>query len=54
MTWRRGGAVIATRRPGNAIGWLFCGVGVPFALTSFCDAYATYTLLTAPGRSRRV
>ena len=41
--------MIATRQPGNAIGWLFCAVGVPFALTSFCYAYATYALVTAPG-----
>ncbi len=49
LTYPTVGAVIATRRPGNAIGWLFCAVGVPFALTSFCYAYATYALLTAPG-----
>ena len=49
LTYPTVGAVIATRQPGNAIGWLFCAVGVPFALTSFCYAYATYDLVTAPG-----
>jgi hypothetical protein len=49
LTYPTVGAVIATRQPGNAIGWLFCAVGVPFALSSFCYAYATYDLVTAPG-----
>jgi hypothetical protein len=49
LTYPTVGAAIATRQPGNAIGWLFCAVGVPFALTSFCYAYATYALVTAPG-----
>jgi hypothetical protein len=49
LTFPTVGAVIATRQPGNAIGWLFCAVGVPFALTSCCYAYASYALVTAPG-----
>jgi hypothetical protein len=49
LTYPTVGAVIAVRRPGNAIGWLFCAVGVPFSLTTFCYAYATYVLRTAPG-----
>ena len=49
LTYPTVGAVIATRQPGNVIGWLFCAVGLPFALTSFCYAYATYALVTAPG-----
>jgi hypothetical protein len=49
LTYPTVGAVIATRQPGNAIGWLFCAVGVPFALTSFSYAYATYALVTVPG-----
>jgi hypothetical protein len=49
LTYPTVGAVVATRQPGNAIGWLFCAVGVPFALTTFCYAYAIYTLTTAPG-----
>ena len=57
LTYPTVGAVIATRQPGNAIGWLFCAVGVPFALTSFCYAYATYALRdgagVAPGRRDR-
>ena len=52
LTYPTVGAVIATRQPGNAIGWLFCAVGVPFALTSFCYAYTTYELVRRRGRSR--
>jgi hypothetical protein len=43
------GLLIASRRPENAIGWLFCGVGIPLALSTFSYAYATYALVTAPG-----
>ena len=30
------GALVASRHPGNVIGWLFCAVGIPFASTSEC------------------
>jgi hypothetical protein len=43
------GLVVASRRPGNAIGWLFCAVAVVLALASFSSAYATYALVAAPG-----
>jgi hypothetical protein len=43
------GLLIASRRPENAIGWLFCAVGIPLALSTFSYAYATYALVTAPG-----
>jgi hypothetical protein len=44
------GAVIAPRTPsGNPIGWLFCVVGLLFALAHFSAEYAIYTLLAAPG-----
>jgi hypothetical protein len=43
------GAVIAPRAPSdNPIGWLFCVVGVLFAVTHFTAEYAIYTLLAAP------
>ena len=42
------GLVVALRQP-NAIGWLFCGAGIPLAVSSFSYAYATYALVTAPG-----
>jgi hypothetical protein len=44
------GAVIASRiPPDNPIGWLFCTVGLLFAVTHFTAEYAIYTLLAAPG-----
>src|SRR5215204_2571203 len=38
------GAIIASRQPRNAIGWLFCGVGVTIGLNSFAGGYAEYRL----------
>jgi hypothetical protein len=44
------GALIATRQPRNAIGWLFVVVGTSFALTAgMAQGYAIYTLLVNPG-----
>jgi uncharacterized membrane protein len=36
------GAIIASRQPRNAIGWLFCGVGVTIGLNSFAGDYAEF------------
>jgi signal transduction histidine kinase len=38
------GALIVSRLPRNAIGWLFCGVGLLYAIKRFVQAYAEYTL----------
>jgi hypothetical protein len=43
------GALIASRRPGNAIGWIFCTVGVFVAILLFGEPYAIYALVTNPG-----
>jgi hypothetical protein len=43
------GHLIATRKPGNAIGWLFLGVGVSASLGSLSGAYAGYWLDTGAG-----
>lgn len=43
------GAIVASRRPGNSIGWIFCTVGLFQAVALFADQYASYTLFTAPG-----
>jgi signal transduction histidine kinase len=43
------GALIASRRPGNPIGWILCGVGLSFALGSFSGEFAAYALFTKPG-----
>jgi hypothetical protein len=38
------GALIASRRPRNPIGWLFCLVGLMVIVLSFATAYATYAV----------
>src|SRR5919107_2581174 len=38
------GAIIASRHPRNAIGWLFCGVGVLEGLNTFAGDYAAFWL----------
>ncbi len=43
------GALIASRRSENAIGWIFCGVGLTFAIGGFASEYTYYALLTEPG-----
>jgi signal transduction histidine kinase len=43
------GALIASRRPDNPIGWILCGVGLSFALGSFSGEYAAYALFRKPG-----
>ncbi len=37
------GALVASRRPENAIGWLFCGAGLLFAIATLADGWATLT-----------
>jgi hypothetical protein len=43
-----GGAVIASRRPENPIGWIICVLGLNSAVEHFVSQYATYTLLAEP------
>jgi hypothetical protein len=43
------GALIATHRPQNLVGWTFCAIGLSFALVTFAYEYGVYTLQTAPG-----
>ena len=43
------GALVASRHPRNAIGWLFCGVGILGTAELIGSQYAIYGLLTAPG-----
>jgi thiosulfate reductase cytochrome b subunit len=43
------GALIATHRPRNPIGWLFCTVGVFQGLLIAAEEYGDYALRTAPG-----
>jgi hypothetical protein len=43
------GALIASRRPGHPVGWLFCAIGALAGIDHFCGEYATYALLAQPG-----
>ena len=43
------GALIVTRRPRNAIGWLFVVLGLGFALSDLTATYADYALYADPG-----
>ena len=43
------GAVIATHRPRNPLGWIFLVIGLSQGLTSFGHEYASYVFRTAPG-----
>jgi hypothetical protein len=45
------GAIIASRRPRNLVGWLLCVIGILFAIFGFSVAYSDYVLLTNPGTS---
>ena len=43
------GALVASRRPENPIGWILTGVGILFGFAAFANEYAVYALLTEPG-----
>jgi hypothetical protein len=43
------GAVVASRRPGNSVGWLFCGVGIAAGVGFATQFYADYALVAERG-----
>jgi hypothetical protein len=43
------GAVAASHRPGNPVGWVLCSIGLSWGVAHFTSEYATYALLEAPG-----
>ena len=43
------GALVASRRPRNPIGWLFLTFAVVAAFAASADRYASYTLVEHPG-----
>jgi signal transduction histidine kinase len=43
------GALIASRRPENSVGWIFCGLGVFLAGGFAAKFYADYALIVRPG-----
>ena len=42
------GALVASRRPENPVGWLLCLLGVAFSVGHFSSQYAIYALLARP------
>jgi hypothetical protein len=49
LTFALVGAVVASRRPRNAIGWLLIAEGLSWTLALFCQGYAVFALYTRPG-----
>lgn len=43
------GALIASRRPENPIGWVFCGMALALVAAVFFGNYAQYSLVVEPG-----
>ena len=43
------GAIVAARHPRNAIGWIFCGVGLLVGLNTLAHGYADYWLASGSG-----
>jgi hypothetical protein len=43
------GAIVASRRPENPVGWLLCLSGVAVGASTFISQYAIYALLDQPG-----
>ena len=48
-TYATVGAIVASRRPENTIGWLFCALGVVVAFEFFGTEYVTHAYIIAPG-----
>jgi hypothetical protein len=42
------GALVASRRPENPVGWLLCLYGLVISISYFCAEYAIYALLAEP------
>jgi hypothetical protein len=49
VTFQTVGALIASRRPENPIGWVFCGMGLTLVAAVFFGNYAEYSLVVEPG-----
>jgi hypothetical protein len=49
LTFPTVGALVASRRPENPIGWIFCAVGLVLSVGVLAAAYADYALSAGPG-----
>ncbi|MEX0795722.1 MAG: hypothetical protein WD274_03415 [Acidimicrobiia bacterium] len=43
------GAMVTSRRPGNRIGWVALGIGLPAIMSTLANEYAIYSTVTEPG-----
>ncbi|MGI8423359.1 MAG: sensor histidine kinase [Chloroflexota bacterium] len=48
LTFPAVGAVIASHRPDNRLGWVLCATGLVWGTSAFAIAYSRYALLTSP------
>jgi hypothetical protein len=48
LTYPTAGALIASRRPGNAVGWIFCLIGLLLIMSSLVEAYTNFSLFAQP------
>jgi hypothetical protein len=48
MSYAPVGALVASRRPANPVGWLLCLYGLVISVSHFSAQYATYALLAHP------
>jgi signal transduction histidine kinase len=49
LTFAAMGALVASRQQGNAVGWIFLGAGLSWALGATAQQYAIRTVFVAPG-----
>ncbi len=49
LVWSAIGGLIASRRPGNAIGWVLSGIALQWAISDLTFGYASYALEAHPG-----
>jgi hypothetical protein len=49
MAFSSVGAVVASRRPRNALGWIFCVIGLSDGVLAFSTQYGLYGSITNPG-----
>jgi hypothetical protein len=48
LTYPTVGALIASRRPKNTVGWIFCFFGLLLIVSSFVTAYTNFSLFASP------
>jgi hypothetical protein len=48
ITYPTAGALIASRRPKNAVGWIFCLIGLLLIMSSLVEAYTNFSLFAQP------